>query len=326
MAALERHWYRLTPVSVLLLPLSLLFCLVVLLRRLFYRVGLLRSYSLPVPVIVVGNITVGGTGKTPLVVWLADVLRDAGYRPGVVTRGYRGRSPSWPLHVTSQTPPQDAGDEAVLLARRAHCPVVAGPDRVAGARQLVALGCNVIVSDDGLQHYRLRRDIEIAVIDGARRTGNNLCLPAGPLREPRSRLQAVDARVTNGMPHRGEFGVTLEAESLYSLTQPELCMEPGSWKAGPVHAVAGIGHPERFFATLRGLGIALSAHPYPDHHDFQPLDLDFGDDRPVIMTEKDAVKCRSFARPDYWALSVSARPGPGLREHILKLLGETKRG
>src|SRR4030067_1116205 len=183
MATLERHWYRLTPVSVLLMPLSLVFCALVQLRHRLYRLGILRSTRLPVPVIVVGNITVGGTGKTPLVIWLANSLRQAGYTPGIVTRRYHEKSQTGPVAVTPQTPAVQVGDEAVLLARHSGCAVLADPDRVAAAIQHVEQGCNVIVSDDGLQHYRLRRDLEIAVIDGMRRFGNRLCLPVGALGE-----------------------------------------------------------------------------------------------------------------------------------------------
>jgi tetraacyldisaccharide 4'-kinase len=323
---LERHWTRVTPVSLLLLPLSLLFCALVQLRRTLYNLGMLRRTKLPVPVIVVGNITVGGTGKTPLVIWLADFLRQAGYRPGIVTRGYRGNSPSWPVAVTSQTSAEQVGDEAVLLARRSGCPVVAGPDRVAAARQHVAQGCNVILSDDGLQHYRLRRDIEIAVIDGVRRFGNRLCLPAGPLREPVLRLKSVFVRIANGAPQPGEAGMTLVPTGFYSLAKPERRASADQFRDGPVHAVAGIGNPERFFSSLRELGLDVIPHPFPDHHAFQAADLKFDDDRPVLMTEKDAVKCQHIASTRCWVLAVDARPEVGLGEQIVHRLKEIIRG
>jgi tetraacyldisaccharide 4'-kinase len=326
MYALERHWYRLTPVSLLLLPLSLLFCTLVQVRRLLYHLGWLRQTRLPVPVIVVGNITVGGTGKTPLVIWLAEVLRQAGYRPGIVTRGYRGKSRTWPVAVTPQTPTEQVGDEAVLLARRSGCPVLAGPDRVAGAHSHVAAGCNVILSDDGLQHYRLGRDLEIAVIDSTRRFGNRLCLPAGPLREPVSRLKTVSLRVANGFPQAGELGMTLVPTGFYNLTNSDQRAVPDDFRRGPVHAVAGIGHPERFFASLRDLGLEVIAHPFPDHHAFQAADLDFGDDRPVILTEKDAVKCELFAQTRFWVLAVEARPDSDLGVLLLQRLKETRHG
>jgi tetraacyldisaccharide 4'-kinase len=326
MSALERHWYRLTLVSVLLFPLSLVYCSLAQLRRVLYRLGVLRHTRLPVPVIVVGNITVGGTGKTPLVIWLADFLRQGGYRPGIVTRGYRGKSQTWPVAVTPQTPVGQVGDEAVLLARRSGCPVLAAPDRVAAAQRHVEQGCDVIVSDDGLQHYRLSRDIEIAVIDSTRRFGNRLCLPAGPLREPVARLKSVALRVANGTPQVGELGMMLVPTGFYSLAKPERRALADQFRDGPVHAVAGIGNPERFFSGLRGLGLEVIPHPFPDHHGFRVEELEFGDGRPLIMTEKDAVKCESFANARCWVLTVEARPEIGLGEQILKRLKEIIRG
>lgn len=326
MSALERHWYRLTPVSLLLLPLSLVFCALVRMRRVLYRLGVLRRIRLPAAVIVVGNITVGGTGKTPLVIWLAEMLHQAGYRPGIITRGYRGKSHSWPVAVTRQTPAELVGDEAVLLARRSACPVLAGPDRVVAAQRLLAQGCNVILSDDGLQHYRLDRDLEIAVIDGVRRFGNRLCLPAGPLREPVARLKSVSLCVANGTPQADELGMTLVPTSFYCLANSERRASADQFRDGPVHAVAGIGNPERFFSSLRGLGLEVIPHPFPDHHGFLASDLKFGDDRPVILTEKDAVKCEAFASTQYWVLAVEARPDVRLEEQILKRLKEKIRG
>jgi tetraacyldisaccharide 4'-kinase len=322
---MERHWYRLTPVSLLLLPLSWLYCAIVGLRRGLYRLGWLSSKKIPVPVIVVGNITVGGTGKTPLVIWLANFLRARGFRPGVITRGYRGRNRHWPMVVLPDTPAVQAGDEAVLLARLSGCPVVAGPDRVADAEALLAQNCNLIVSDDGLQHYRLARDVEIAVIDGERRFGNGLCLPAGPLREPPARLRSVTLRMTHGDPQTGELGMYLETGDFRNLADPHL-RQPFTSFHGPVRAVAGIGHPERFFASLRRLGLTIETHAFPDHHEFAPDDLAFGDGRAVLMTEKDAVKCEPFAQPHFWALAANARPDPRLGEALLQRLKELTDG
>ena len=320
--AMERHWQRLTPVSLLLVPLSLVFCALVWLRRSLYRLGVLRSMRSPVPVIVVGNITVGGTGKTPLVIWLADFLRQAGYRPGIVTRGYRGQSPVWPLAVKKDTPATLVGDEAVLLARRCGCPVMAGPDRSASIRGLLDQNCNLILSDDGLQHYRLRRDLEIAVVDGTRRFGNGLCLPAGPLREPVARFNSVALRVANGEPGAGELGMQLAPTHFYSLAQPSQQEAAEQFRATSVHAVAGIGNPERFFDTLRRLGLSIIPHAFPDHHAFQAQELEFGDNLPVILTEKDAVKCQHFAKPRFWVLAVDTQPDPRLGEKILQRLKE----
>jgi len=326
MSTLDRHWYRLTALSVLLMPLSLIFCALVKLRYTLYRLGVIRSTRLPVPVIVVGNITVGGTGKTPLVIWLANFLRQAGHRPGIVTRGYRGNSRTWPVAVTPQTPAERVGDEAVLLARHSGCPVFAGSDRVAAARLHVEQGCNMIISDDGLQHYRLRRDLEIAVIDSKRRFGNRLCLPAGPLREPVSRLRSVSVRVANGVPETGELGMAIVPVGFYSLARPEQRASVDHFRGGPVHAVAGIGNPEHFFSSLRGMGLNVIPHPFPDHHAFQPGELEFSDDRPLIMTEKDAVKCQPFANARCWVLAIEAQPDVALGEQILNRLKEIIRG
>ena len=217
-------------------------------------------------------------------------------------------------------------DEAVLLARHSGCAVLADPDRVAAARQHVEQGCNVIVSDDGLQHYRLRRDLEIAVIDGMRRFGNRLCLPAGPLREPVSRLRSVSVRVANGAPQTGELGMTLVPTGFYSLAKPDERMSVDHFRTGPVHAVAGIGNPERFFSSLRGLGLKVIPHPFPDHHAFLPGELEFGDERPVIMTEKDAVKCMRFAGPQHWYMPIEVEL-PAVFEHrLLELLKRKQYG
>jgi tetraacyldisaccharide 4'-kinase len=323
---IERQWHRVTPASFLLLPLAALYCLIVLARVALYRLGVLRALRVGAPVIVVGNITVGGTGKTPLVIWVAHWLRARGYRPGIVTRGYRGVAESWPLDVTGQTDVGLCGDEPLLLARRAACPVVADPKRARGAERLVRThACNVVVSDDGLQHYALARDVEIAVVDGARRFGNGLCLPAGPLREPVRRLRWVNAVVTQGTPRPGEIGMTLGAEVFRRLATGETATA-GRFASRRVHAVAAIGNPARFFGQLRQLGLEPIEHPFPDHHGFAPADLAFGDDAPVIMTEKDAVKCERFADNDWWYLEVSAEPGPTLAEVLAPLLKEYARG
>jgi len=320
------HWYRLSPVSLLLFPFSLLFGLLVLLRRLLYRAGLLRTIRLPVPVVVIGNLTVGGTGKTPLVLWIAGALRAAGRTPGIVLRGYGSRDLDVVSAVMPDSDPYQHGDEAVLLAGRAKCPVWSGRDRVAAAQALLAAHpeCDVILCDDGLQHYRLGRDFEIAVEDG-RGHGNGLLLPAGPLREPAGR--AVDVTVVNGETHRGISGRTfrmhLVFDGLVRLAGPgeggeAVAVEGLSGKR--LHAVAGIGNPQRFFDTLRSLGIAATPHAFPDHHAFASGDLDFDDCDAVLMTEKDGVKCRSFGRKDLIMLRVAAETEPALADLILKAL------
>jgi tetraacyldisaccharide 4'-kinase len=311
-----RHWYRLSPVSVLLYPLSLVFRVAVALRRLLFLLGVLPSRRVPVPVVVVGNLTVGGTGKTPLVLALARALRQRGRRPGILSRGYGGTSAS-PHEVVAGEDPGRSGDEPLLLAERSGCPVWVGADRVAAGRALCAAhpDCDVILCDDGLQHYRLHRDFEIAVEDDRGR-GNGLLLPAGPLREPVDRR--VDARVMNGGGlEPGAFAMRLAVSGLYRVGVASEPLDRSELSGKRLHAVAGIGNPPRFFATLTGLGLTFSAHPFPDHHAFLPEDLRFADCDLVLMTEKDAVKCRRFGRRDLVAVRVEAEVDPALTELIL---------
>jgi len=326
MRRLDRYWDSLNLAVLLLWPLSLLFGIVVRLRRLAYRRGWFKSCRVNAPVIVVGNITVGGAGKTPLVVWLVDVLRDAGYQPGIVSRGYGGRSPYWPRRVEADSDPREMGDEPVLLARRCHCPVVVAPDRVAAARLLLAdYSCDVILCDDGLQHYRLARDLEIAVIDGDRGLGNGFCLPAGPLREPPGRLASVDCVVSNGAARAGACRMTLVGGQAVNLADPGLTRPLASFRGGAVRAVAGIGNPARFFRLLQDFGIRALEQPFPDHHPFTAADLDFDDRLPVLMTEKDAVKCHSLARDTFWYVPVAAQVDPELTTRLLARLAALKR-
>jgi tetraacyldisaccharide 4'-kinase len=307
-------WTRWTWLTVLLLPLSWLFRAVVAIRRGLYQAGVLRSERLPVPVIVVGNISVGGTGKTPLVLWLAAKLRERGYHPGIISRGYGGTNQS-PRAVQADSDATLCGDEPVLLARRSHCPVWIGRDRVAVAHALLAAnpGCDIILSDDGLQHYRLARDAEIAVVDGARGLGNGLLLPAGPLREPPSRLNEVNAVVVRGATQAAPLchAMTLESTGLRNLTDIKRHVDATHFKGLRVHAVAGIGNPQQFFDTLTRMGIAHTPHAYADHHAFIASDLTFSDCDAVVMTEKDAVKCEAFATDAHWALQVDAHVANG---------------
>lgn len=319
MKAIEKSWYGSRPLWPLL-PLSWLFRGVVAFRRWAYRNGLKKRVRLPVPVIIVGNISVGGTGKTPLVIWLIERLKQAGYRPGIVTRGYAGQAKTWPQAVTATSDPAQVGDEPVLLAQRCHCPIVAGPDRVLDAQQLLAQGCNVIVSDDGLQHYRLQRDIEIVVIDGERRLGNGHCLPAGPLREPPVRLQDVDFVITNGAARSGEVLMTLIQGQAHALQGRGIDRNLQDFAKEQVHAVAGIGHPGRFFTQLRQRGLQLIEHPFPDHHPYQAADLQFNDDLPVLMTEKDAVKYRPYATHVHWYVPVVAQLPAEFEQRLLTKL------
>lgn len=316
-------------VSNLLLPLSWFYCLLVFFRCRCYQFGLLPRRQIPVPVIVVGNITVGGTGKTPVVIWLARFLAASGYCPGIVSRGYRGKSSHYPLVVNADVSPFEAGDEPVLLARHGACPVIVDPERVRAAQLLVdQYQCTVIIADDGMQHYALARDIEIAVIDGCRRFGNGRCLPAGPLREPVSRLEEVDITITNGTPEHDELSVTLAPTGFINLGNANRRVDGSFFHGDPVHAVAGIGNPDRFFDLLEKAGIDVRRHAFDDHHAFVPKDLTFADDKNIIMTEKDAVKCQQFdsllkIAPDrYWYLAVEAQPDDQFGHKILKLLSE----
>jgi tetraacyldisaccharide 4'-kinase len=303
---LNRVWYEGAASGVWLAPFGWVYGVLTAARRALYESGMLPSFAPPVPVIVVGNLTIGGTGKTPLVIWLTEQLARRGFKPGVVTRGYAG-SVTGPTLVSPAMSALEVGDEPLLIAARTHRSVVVARDRVAGARLLADCGVNLVIADDGLQHYRLRRSCEIVVIDGERRFGNGRLLPAGPLRESRARLESADIVVTNGgLPAAGELPMRLVGESARSLAGgAERSLD--SFRGQTVHGVAGIGHPRRFFSGLRRRGIDLIEHTFTDHHLFRPQDLDFGDARPVLMTEKDAVKCRSFARADWWAVPVNAQ-------------------
>lgn len=317
MSFAERHWYRLSAVSIVLYPACLVFRLLVALRRCLYRRGVLRSVRLPVPVIVVGNLTVGGTGKTPLVLALAQALRGKGRHPGILCRGYRGTH-SGPRGVSVGDDPAQVGDEPLLLAERSGCPVWIGADRASAGRALLAAhsDCDLIVCDDGLQHYRLHRDFEIAVED-ERGFGNGLMLPAGPLREPANRR--VDATVVNSAEEKpGAFRMRLEPAGFYRIGENTEGVAIGELSGRRLHAVAGTGNPRRFFAELARLGLSFTAHPFPDHHSFRPSDLEFADCDLVLMTEKDAVKCRRFGRRDLIAVRVDAEPDPVLMDLILR--------
>ncbi len=326
MKSLVDRWYSSRP-PLLWLPLSWLFLLLIKLRLFLYKLRLLRSYQVDAPVIVVGNITVGGTGKTPLVTWLVTLLKKAGYKPGIVTRGYGGKAERWPQQVRPDSDPVVVGDEPVLLAQRCDCPIVASPNRVEAAQALLKHSeCDIIITDDGLQHYRLQRDIEIVVVDGDRRFGNRSCLPAGPLREPLSRLKSVDYIVTNGMAGRGEFAMKLTPSNFISLTNPQQSLALTEFKGKTVHAIAGIGNPQRFFNLLKSHGIEVVEHPFEDHYAYSEQDLAFGDQLPVLMTEKDAVKCRRIARSNnsvpMWYLPVEAQLDEAF---ALSVLGKLKK-
>lgn len=324
----EDAWYKEMYISAWFMPLSMLYVDAIRLRRFLYRIGVLKKNRLPVPVIIVGNITVGGTGKTPLVIWMVEFLKQHGYKPGVISRGYAGSASVSPQAVSADSDPALVGDEAVLLARRCDCPVVVGAERVAAGRQLLSThACDVLISDDGLQHYALQRDIEIIVIDGQRRFGNGYCLPVGPLREPPERVRQVDLVVVNGPDEllEGELPMQCEGRQLLNLKTGE--RKPLlDFKGMACHAVAAIGNPKRFFAQLAGAGLDCQTHAFPDHHPFTADDLQFKDQRPIIMTEKDAVKCAAFADDRHWYLPIDAHLPEAFSQQLLKLLKDKTHG
>jgi len=321
---IDAYWWDRNGVAVSLLPLSWLFCGVVWLRRLAYRIGVFKTARISIPIIVVGNISVGGTGKTPLVLWLVDYLRDMGFNPGIVSRGYGGQARNWPQQVRPDSDPAAVGDEPLLLSQRTGCPISVGSDRAAAARALQEhTECDIIISDDGLQHYAMGRDIEIAVVDGDRGLGNGFCIPAGPLRERISRLEHVDMVVANGSAGRGKFIMMLKQGDVYNLADPTRVAKLKDFAdLDAVHAVAGIGNPERFFRQLELAGLTLQRHAFPDHYRFTPEDFEEMGSEMVIMTEKDAVKCVRFASPQHWVVRVNAE----LPENFEQRLGVLIRG
>ncbi|TDV70481.1 tetraacyldisaccharide 4'-kinase [Pseudomonas sp. LP_7_YM] len=306
-------WYNGHPALTLLRPLEALYRHVVNRKRARFVAGQSDTYKAPVPVIVVGNITVGGTGKTPLILWMIDHCRQRGLRVGVVSRGYGAKPPTLPWRVRAQQGADQAGDEPLLIVKRTGVALMIDPDRSRAVRALLAEEpLDLILCDDGLQHYRLARDLELVLIDAARGLGNRRCLPAGPLREPIERLHSVDALLYNGASEDREDGYAfkLQPSALVNLRtgerQPVDHFPPGQ----AVHAVAGIGNPQRFFNTLEGLHWRPVPHAFADHAQFSAEALAFTPALPLIMTEKDAVKCMSFAALDWWYLAVEAVPGP----------------
>lgn len=303
---LQRIWYGGARVPWWLVMLVPVYRVLAMLRALPYTLGWRRRARIGVPVVVVGNLVVGGSGKTPLVIALAQALRERGWRPGVVSRGYGGSARA-PRLLDAQAMPAEVGDEPCLIRRRSQVPVAIGRDRVRAARLLLDAGVDVVIADDGLQNPHFARDVEICVIDGRRRFGNGRLLPAGPLREPLSRLPQLDFRVCNGAGAGvDEVPMRLLGEVALPLDGHEAPRALASFGPGRVHAVAAIGDPARFFASLRDHGIELIEHAFADHHAFVAADLDFGDRLPVLMTEKDAVKCRAFAQPWHWQVPVTA--------------------
>jgi tetraacyldisaccharide 4'-kinase len=320
-----RFWYRRGILAWLLWPASVVFLLAVLLRRVLYALRIFKSAHPGIPVIIVGNLTVGGSGKTPLVIWIAELLKSKGWSPGIVSRGY-GAKVAAPRAATVASDAAEVGDEPIVLSRRSGCPVWIGPERVRVAAVLrrEEPKVDVLILDDGLQHYAMRRDIEIAVVD-ARGFGNGFLLPAGPLREPGWRLKTADALVRHGFSEGKGFSMTLEGETAHRMTDARERQPLKAFAGQKVHAVAGIGDPNRFFVHLGSAGIKVAPHPFPDHHRFTPRDLEFGDDAPVMLTEKDAVKLRSVARPHWWVLPVTAKLDPAFGPWLLEKLDEWRR-
>ena len=334
---LQKQWAVYTIWHILLMPLAGLFFVITRIRKALYQQGWLKTFRLAVPVVVVGNINVGGTGKTPLVIWLAEQLQQAGYRPGIISRGYGGRVHTAQA-VFANSNPQQVGDEPVLLAKRTVCPVFVSSDRVAAGQALLEQHpeCNIIISDDGLQHYRLQCDVEIIVFDSAKGFGNAALLPAGPLRESTSRFRTVDAVVSNGrvvdaQKFKAMSGVLpiemqLQSGDFINLVDSNLKAGAAEFANQPLLAIAGIGNPERFFQQLHQMGLSFRSQAYPDHYAFSAQDFASlkaevsAKARAILMTEKDAVKCQAFAQANFWALPVRAVINDDLMAIILNKL------
>ncbi|SDT99979.1 tetraacyldisaccharide 4'-kinase [Halopseudomonas salegens] len=322
---LQNAWYQGAPGLCLLRPLSLLYARVAQQRRQNYLSSPERIWQSPVPLIVVGNITLGGTGKTPMTLWLIDWLQARGLRVGVVSRGYGGKPPSQPWQVDpARDGPEVAGDEPLLIARRGRVPVVIDANRPRACRHLLAREpVDILISDDGLQHYALGRDIELAMLDHQRGVGNARCLPEGPLREPAERLQSVDLVIRTGAAADSDQGyaMTLEPTHLVNIRSGESVAIANWGRDMKVVALAGIGHPQRFFASLQALGFSAECHAFADHAEYTALQLQaLSAGRPLLMTEKDAVKCREFAAENWWYLRVDAQLSEAFASRLNTLL------
>lgn len=328
-AFFHREWQRHSWWQWLLFPVAVIFSALVWLRRWLYHVGIFSSYHCPVPVIVIGNIYIGGTGKTPLIIALAQYLISQGYTPGIISRGYGGH---YQGEVSVTHTASLVGDEPALIRQRTHCPVVVNPQRASAAQQLLQLypECNVVLSDDGLQHYALQRQLEIVVFDNQKGLGNGRCLPAGPLREGVARLAYADAIVVNEVGDTENrinlpseipcFTMHLNGPSLVSLLDSQLRKSVEEIQGKTVHAVAAIGHPDRFFSFLRSMGFHVIPYAFNDHHAFRPEDFREFEDGLIVMTEKDAVKCRAFAKQNWWYLPVDAQLPEAFYNHIINQL------
>lgn len=325
MNLLAKIWYQNHYLHYPLIPFSFIYKGIISLRRLLYQHGIKKTTSFPLPIIVVGNITVGGNGKTPLVIYVIELLKHHGYKPAVVSRGYGAKADYYPCQVKGHSDPAMVGDEPVLIARRTGVPVMVDPDRVQAVRKIVEkTNCNVIVADDGLQHYALNRDIEISVIHGNKGYGNGYCLPAGPMREPISRLETVHFMVTSKPSRSDEYAMEINYLNFINLNDLGRKVEAAHFKNQTIHAVAGIASPDRFFKALRALGLNIIEHAFPDHYQYVREDLNFGPDAVLIMTEKDAVKCAQFAIANSWCLPISAKVTEQFDYDLLLKLDQVK--
>lgn len=314
---LTNQWTMFGACHLVLKPLSWIYGAIIAIRVWLFKIGFLRKHVLRVPVVVVGNVTVGGTGKTPLVIYIVEQFKKLGLKPGVISRGYAGTAKGV-VGVGSESDPIVVGDEPLLIAKRTNVPVYIGADRVAAGKHLLEqhADCDVIISDDGMQHYQLHRDAEIAVIDGTKVFGNGALIPAGPLREPLTRLSSVDIMVVNGLwqgmfrledvSKTREFNMRLISERFYNLISPQQTTDGSLFVGQSIAAITGIGNPKRFFNQIEAFGFDFIKAERPDHHAFSPHDFDDLDADIILMTEKDAVKCTAIAKPNFWVLPISA--------------------
>ena len=324
---IEKVWYSKNIFSLLLSPLSLIYISIIYLRHILYQLGLISITKINAPTIVIGNIVAGGTGKTPLVIWLAKHFKDKGFLPGIVSRGYGGTYLSNIELVKPTSNPMLVGDEPVIIARNTNCPVVVAKIRAKGAKELVEkYNCNIIFCDDGMQHYSLARDIEIAVIDGQRRFGNNYCFPAGPLREPKSRILKADLIVSKYNARTCEHKMDYTYHQLVSLNELSKTIPISDLHGMTVHAIAGINNPDHFFSYLRSHKLELIIHKFPDHYSYTEDDVKFDDNFPVVMTEKDAVKCLNYSSDKHWYIPISAELSKSFVCDLDKLMGKIING
>ena len=324
---IEKVWYSKNIFSLLLSPLSLIYISIIYLRYTLYQLGLISITKINAPTIVIGNIVAGGTGKTPLVIWLAKYFKDKGFLPGIVSRGYGGTYLSNIELVKPTSNPLLVGDEPVIIARNTNCPVVVAKKRAKGAKKLVEkYNCNIILCDDGMQHYSLARDIEIAVIDGQRRFGNNYCFPAGPLREPKSRIFKADLIVSKYNARTCEHKMDYTYHQLVSLNELSKTIPISDLHGMTVHAIAGINNPDHFFSYLRSHKLELIIHKFPDHYSYTEDDVKFDDNFPVVMTEKDAVKCLNYSSDKHWYIPISAELSKSFVCDLDKLMGKIING